>query len=59
MTVVSSAGVTVEKIHRWPDKIGEKISLHAGKPKVTALHPGMNRQQRRAMQRDQAKRQAY
>jgi hypothetical protein len=55
MTIVNVAGVTVETIHRWPDKIGAKINPHAGKPQVTALYPVLNRQQRRQAEREARK----
>lgn len=47
-TVVSEAGVTIERIHRWDDVIGRRIAS-------AELLAGMNRQQRRALERQQRK----
>lgn len=46
-TTVSAGGVVTERIHEWPDRIGEKI--------VLAKDPPVTRQQRRALERQQRK----
>jgi hypothetical protein len=57
MTVVSSGGVWVERVHRWNDKIGELIDPSKDRPaaKVVPIAAGMNRQQRRVAERDARK----
>lgn len=51
-TVISEAGVTTETIHKWNDKIGERI--HSFGPNVIPI-AGLNRQQRRAMKHERQK----
>jgi hypothetical protein len=51
-TVISEDGVTIETIHKWDDKIGERI--HPFGPNVVPI-AGMSRQQRRTMEREQRK----
>lgn len=50
LTLVTPAGVTVETIHRWNDKVGELIDPTKDRPasRVVAELAPMNRQQRRA-----------
>lgn len=50
LTLVTPAGVTVETIHRWNDKVGELIDPTKDRQtgKVVAKLATMNRQQRRA-----------
>ncbi|MBB3610971.1 hypothetical protein [Rhizobium sp. BK602] len=51
-TILSHEGVTVETIHRWDDKIGERIDPFTERRTVQQF-PRLNRQQRRAAQREQ------
>jgi hypothetical protein len=54
-TVVDAHGVSTETIHRWDDKIGQPITPFV-EHKTVQPFPSMNRQQRRAAERDQRKR---
>ena len=54
-TVVDDHGVSTETIHRWDDKIGQPITPFV-EHKTVQPFPSMNRQQRRAAERDQRKR---
>ncbi|EUB95579.1 hypothetical protein PMI07_002067 [Rhizobium sp. CF080] len=49
-TIITRQGVTVETIHRWDDKLGERIAPFVKRQTVKAF-PGLNRQQRRAAER--------
>ncbi|MEQ1953604.1 hypothetical protein [Mesorhizobium sp. CN2-181] len=51
LTLVSAAGVTTETLRVWDDKIGRDIKPKAA-PKTVVTFPGMNRQQRRAAERE-------
>jgi hypothetical protein len=55
MTVVSAEGVTTETLRVWDDKIGRQIKPKAA-PRTVVAFPGMNRQQRRAAERETRKR---
>lgn len=56
LTVVEEAGVRTRTIHRWDDKIGERIDPFADRRAVVQLSGGLNRQQRRAGERSERKR---
>ncbi|HEY0960656.1 MAG TPA: hypothetical protein VGE05_15490 [Novosphingobium sp.] len=49
-TTITASGVTTERIHEWPDTIGEKITMFDNSRIVP-----MNRQQCRAMERQNGK----
>jgi hypothetical protein len=56
MTVVSASGVTVQRLRTWDDKIGGKVDPFAAQGTVVPITPapplpGLNRQQRRAAER--------
>jgi hypothetical protein len=55
MTVVSAEGVATETLRVWDDKIGRQIKPRAA-PRTVVAFPNMNRQQRRAAEREQRKR---
>jgi hypothetical protein len=50
LTIVSPQGVRIETLHRWDDKIGERIAPFIERQTVQSLPIG-NRQQRRAAER--------
>ncbi|MUZ72948.1 hypothetical protein GOZ90_09660 [Agrobacterium vitis] len=50
LTIVTSKGVTVETIHRWDDKIDQRIEPFSERRTIQTF-PGMSRQQRRAAER--------
>jgi hypothetical protein len=54
LTVIRAEGVTARTLHTWPDKIGEKVDPFAGQ-NVTPITASMNRQQRRAVEREERK----
>lgn len=56
LTAVTAAGVSTRTIHRWDDRIGEKIDPFADRRAVVQLSAGLNRQQRRAGERAERKR---
>lgn len=54
LTVIGVQGVRIETLHRWNDKVGEKIDPTKDKLSISAVPAGLNRQQRRAFKRKAA-----